>query len=537
MATRRTWRRDEFPVRYGKYELLGRIAFGGMAEVLRARILEPEGVDRVVAIKRILPHLAETPEMMRLFIEEAKLSARAQHKNVVQVYELERTESGELYLVMELVKGVDLQALLVRAAQLKLRIPVWFSVHVMCEALSGLVFVHELKDDHGNPLKVVHRDMSPDNIFVTMDGQVKIGDFGVAKSAVSPALTRVGALKGKLEYASPEQIRSGPIDQRVDVFGAAVVLWELLTQRALFGGRPEYEISEMIMSDAPRPAPSQYFKEIPAVLDRCVLRALSVDPADRHQTSRELLQDLLQIRSSLRDGIRSSDVEQAFGKLLGADASTMIPPPKPISDMTTDVGTSADDPSEAGTEDLSDEEQTLITEQEASVTIAEPVPVDVARNEDVWVELSAFAFEGTETVSDSGVIRELTHAQDPAEQAAHAAIDLGPSVLEQVMRTMSLQDLEGLVAQYKNAELAFSRRFLDAVHHYGLTAAQHKLLRAIALGQRAQAVLGPGREPLKEQLALLHVFIDGGLLLVKRSPARVTGEIPIRAALEALRSR
>lgn len=305
-----------FPKTLGKYELIDRIGDGGMAEVFRARLPGAAGFEKVVVIKRILPHLIRRKQVVEMFVAEAKLTAEAQHKNIVQVFELVEGDDGEFFMVMELVNGTDLRQLLKSAARRSFRVPPWFSVHLMVEVLEALSYVHELTDAAGRPRGIIHRDVSPSNIFISHAGEVKLGDFGIAKEPNQSSKTQVGQLKGKVPYMSPEQILGERIDQRADVFAAGIVLWECLAQRRLFGGRSDLSAMRMIIGDERR-APSDCVPDIHPELDRVVLEALSADPQKRTPTARELQSRLLDVLPKLARTVRPVEVRRVVEVLLG----------------------------------------------------------------------------------------------------------------------------------------------------------------------------------------------------------------------------
>lgn len=320
---------EPLPCRYGKYELLERIGTGGMAEIFRARLPGLAGFEKIVVIKRLLPHFARDERMVELFVEEAKLAAQVQHKNVVQVFELDRLENGELFIAMEYVAGMDLSKILRTARRLGQRIPPWLSVYVVSEILDGLAFAYELVDRTGRRRNVVHRDVSPDNIFVSRLGDVKLGDFGVALDDTRQSQVFEGELTGKLSYMSPEQLASCPLDQRSDVFSAGVVLWECLTQRRLFSGKSSAETMCLIWK-APRIPPSRLCPDVWPELDQVVLDALVPEPTRRLPSARVMQERLLQIlaarqpaasapsaRKTLRDLLRGAggSVEHTFEDL------------------------------------------------------------------------------------------------------------------------------------------------------------------------------------------------------------------------------
>lgn len=306
---------EGFPRPYGKYELLGRLGDGGMAEVFLASRPGVAGFRQTVVIKRILPHLARKKRFVEMFIDEARLAAEVRHRNVVQVHEL-GTVGHELFMVMEYVQGTDLRVLLGQAAKRGLRIPPWLSVYVMCEVLEALTYAWELVDAKGRERRIVHRDVTPSNIFISDQGEVKLGDFGVARDDTRESQTRAGQLKGKLAYMAPEQLFSQPPDHRVDVFAAGVVLWEALAQRRLFGGRPEIEIMQAISKGARR-APSEHVSDISPGLDAIVLSAVEIDKRSRLASAQEMQGHLLEELHQMRARIRPADVRAVVATILG----------------------------------------------------------------------------------------------------------------------------------------------------------------------------------------------------------------------------
>lgn len=306
----------EFPRPYGRYELLERIGEGGMAEVFRARLPGVAGFEKILVIKRILPHLARNKRFVQMFVNEAQLAAKLQHQNVVQVYELGQLDTGELYIAMEYVPGVDLRGILRNAAQRDLRIPIWFSVHTLAQIMGGLSHAHELCDANGNPLHVVHRDVTPSNVFVSNSGEVKLADFGIAKAAGQVSETRSGQLKGKISYMPPEQLHGQPLDARADVFAVGVVLWECLTQRRLFGGRPDFE-TMLAICEGKREPPSRYNPKVPPDLDALTLQALEPDRERRVESAREFQAQLLEVQSKIRARLLPNEVRHVVEVLLG----------------------------------------------------------------------------------------------------------------------------------------------------------------------------------------------------------------------------
>ncbi|MDI3289153.1 serine/threonine-protein kinase [Polyangium sp. 15x6] len=271
----------------GRYALYGEIASGGMATVHFGRLLGPSGFARTVAIKRLHPQFAKDPEFSTMFLDEARLAARIKHPNVVPILDV-IFEGGELLLVMDYVHGESLARVLKNLERERSRPPLRIISGVMASTLHGLHAAHEAVDERGAPLGIVHRDVSPQNVLIGADGTTRVLDFGVAKAMGRAQVTREGELKGKYAYMAPEQIRSGStVDRRVDVFAAAIVLWEMLAVRRLFNGDSELAIiAQVTMNEIP--PLQQIGVEVPPELEAVVMRGLSRDPAHRFQTAREM---------------------------------------------------------------------------------------------------------------------------------------------------------------------------------------------------------------------------------------------------------
>ena len=269
----------------GRYEVYDSIARGGMGAVHLGRLLGAVGFGRIVAIKRMHPQLAGEPEVARMFLDEARLAARVQHPNVVSV--LDVVEAGEeLLLVMEYVRGESLSLLLKAALRGGRPAPVGVAASIVAQALHGLHAAHEARGEDGAPLDLVHRDVSPQNVFVGVDGLARVLDFGVAKSSQRLTSTREGEIKGKPAYMAPEQLR-GQATRRTDVYAAGVVLWEALAGRRLFAGETEVETMALVIAGAIED-PSAHRPEVPAALAAIARRALAADPAARFATAREM---------------------------------------------------------------------------------------------------------------------------------------------------------------------------------------------------------------------------------------------------------
>lgn len=274
----------------GRYALYGRLAAGGMATVHLGRMLELDGTSRTVAVKRLHPQFCKDPEFVAMFIDEARLAARIKHPNVVETLDI-LTMGQELLLVMEYIRGECFSKLLRAARRKNLEPSIGVVGHIASGMLHGLHAAHEAKDDRGEPLHVVHRDISPQNVMIDADGAVKVLDFGVAKASARIQITRDGQMKGKLSYMSPEQLQGMPVDRRADVFACGVVLWEALTRRRLFVGEDASEVLRKILRDEV-PRPSEFVPELTPDMDAVVLRALCKDPERRYQTAEDLALDI-----------------------------------------------------------------------------------------------------------------------------------------------------------------------------------------------------------------------------------------------------
>jgi serine/threonine protein kinase len=274
------------PVVFGKYLLMGLIARGGMAEVYRAR---SRNSPRLFAIKCMRPQLAKESRFVDMFLREGRLAVRLEHDNIVRTYELGRND-GRYFIAMEYIGGKDLTQILRRCQEAQARIPVPHACYIAAKMAEGLHYAHTLNDADGRPLAIVNRDVSPSNVRIGYDGEVKLLDFGIAQ-AMEKFTSEIGILKGKFSYMSPEQIRGMPVDARTDVFSMGIILHEMLTTEKLFRGDTEFQLMERVRNAEVVP-PSKFNRRVPEELDRVVLKALARDVADRYQSAAELAADL-----------------------------------------------------------------------------------------------------------------------------------------------------------------------------------------------------------------------------------------------------
>ncbi len=279
------------PVKFGDYYLFERVAVGGMAEVFKGVSYGVEGFERLFAVKRVLPNISEDAEFIEMFIDEAKIAVQLTHANIGQIFELGNAE-GAYFIAMEFVQGKDLRAIFDRARQTGQRLDVAMCCHVVKEVCEALEYAHAKRNERQEPLGLIHRDVSPQNILVSYDGEVKLIDFGIAKAAGKASKTQAGILKGKFGYMSPEQVRGKVIDKRSDLFSLAVVLFELLTLERCFQGESDFSTLEKVRNVDIR-RPSALNRDIPPELERIVLKGLARNPDERYQTAAEL-QDALQ---------------------------------------------------------------------------------------------------------------------------------------------------------------------------------------------------------------------------------------------------
>jgi serine/threonine protein kinase len=282
---------DALPRRFGPYVLFDKVAEGGMARIFLARGKTALGGNRLVVVKEILPLLAASAEMSRLLVDEAKLCAGLSHKNIVQVIDLGR-EEGSLYIAMEYVEGLDLRELLRGCSKKQVPLPIEFSLFVVGETLRALDYAHRKRSDDGSALGIVHRDVSPSNVLLSVEGEVKLCDFGIARALTTGDALPEEAIQGKAGYMSPEAARGEGVDARSDVFAVGIVLWELLGGQRLYragAGRPT-PLEQARKAEIP-PLPAKSFPEFER-LSAIVQRALAPDPSHRYPSAAAMLDDL-----------------------------------------------------------------------------------------------------------------------------------------------------------------------------------------------------------------------------------------------------
>ena len=313
---------------FGKYRLVEPIASGGMADVWRAEVTGAEGVVKEVALKLVRGEHAARSDFVRMFVEEARLASRLGHANVVQLFEFDQIE-GRYYIAMELVRGRHLGRVVERARELGIRFGLPRAAQVGADVARALGYAHRLADG-GRPLGLVHRDVSPHNVLVSFEGEVKLADFGIARAMDRAGLTDPGTVKGKVAYMAPEQARGERVDARADVFGLGVVLWELCAGRRLFARDSDAATLAAVLSGEPISPPSAWNEEIPAELDRAVLRALERDPARRTGSAQELATELAAVLLHIVRSPDEVDLREFMHRLFAEEVEALqAAPPEP----------------------------------------------------------------------------------------------------------------------------------------------------------------------------------------------------------------
>lgn len=310
----------------GRYQILKRIAVGGMAELYLARQTGDAGYEKIVALKRVLPHLTEDVAFVRMFLNEAKLAAGLSHSNIVHVVDF-GSEGGEHFMAMEYVHGRSVQDIL-RAGARHGGVPRDVALTIVHEVAAALHYAHERAGADGRPLGLVHRDVSPSNVLVSFDGDVKLVDFGIAKATEATRVTRSGGIKGKLAYMAPEQVRGEAVDRRADVFALAVVAYELCTGRRCFSAPGEFALINRV-AEGRYEKPTAADPDFPADLEAIIARGLAVDPADRFESARQLQRAVEVFASGSGDRISRLSLSEYLGITFGQEAyptTQMLPP-------------------------------------------------------------------------------------------------------------------------------------------------------------------------------------------------------------------
>jgi len=268
-----------------RYRVVDRLEAGGMAEVFRGEALSVQGFKKQVAIKRVLPHLAQNKSFISMFLDEARLGARLSHANIVTVFDIGAADNT-YFIVMEFIDGCNLKAVIEHFRQMGRRMGVKEAIYICMETCRGLSYAHELQGDEGEELELVHRDISPPNILLSKRGEIKVTDFGLAKATTQLEKTDPGVVKGKFSYLAPEAALGEPVDARADIFALGIVLWEMLAGRRLFLGETDYQTVKLVQQ-ANVPSLSRLNPEVDADLEEVVMKALARDSDERYLSARD----------------------------------------------------------------------------------------------------------------------------------------------------------------------------------------------------------------------------------------------------------
>lgn len=316
---------DLGPTRFGKYLLMEKLAVGGMAQLYRAKITGVQGFEKLIAVKTILPHLANEKELLTSFIDEAKLAALLHHQNIVQIYDFGPVE-GSYFIAMEYLFGKDLRHIFSKSQEKASPVSNELALYIISRVCSGLDYAHNLKDYQGKSLNIIHRDISPQNIFITYEGEVKIVDFGIAKAASQSTITQFGMIKGKISYMSPEQASGQPIDHRSDLFSTGILLYEMVTHKRMFTGADTLQILAKV-SKAEFEPPEVACSGLPPKIYQIINKSLTKDRDQRYQSCGEMLADIEECMAalSLRPSARSLSqyMKELFKEEIAAECRTM----------------------------------------------------------------------------------------------------------------------------------------------------------------------------------------------------------------------
>ncbi len=305
----------------GKYRLIAEIARGGMGIVYLAMVQGPGGFNKLVVVKELKPELVEEAAFLQMFLDEAKLAARLNHPNIVQTNEV-GNEGDRYFMAMDYLDGRGLDRVRRRSRTAGWGLSMPMSLRVTCDMLAGLDYAHKLADFDGSPLSIVHRDISPQNVFITFDGQVKLLDFGIAKTVESTNETKAGVLKGKISYMAPEHARGHKVDARSDVFSAGVMLWEALTGRKLHQGQSEQAImAALVAGDLPRASTVKPW--VPTELDEICARAMAVDPGERYQSAADFQDAIERYLTASATNVSARDVGACISELFREDRASI----------------------------------------------------------------------------------------------------------------------------------------------------------------------------------------------------------------------
>lgn len=328
---------------FGKYRLVAELGQGGMADVILALSQGPVGFSKLVVIKRLRDHLADDPEFVGMLIDEARLAARLNHPNIVHTNEVGEID-GRFFMAMEYLEGQPFTRIRRRAKKRKTPLSLSWELHILSDVLAGLQYAHELKDYDGRELGVVHRDVTPSNVFVTYDGVVKLVDFGIAKATGRSTETKTGVVKGKMTYMPPEQALGQEVDRRADVFSVGVMLWEAVAGTRMWKGVEDVVVlGKLINGDIPT-SPKEVAPDVPDVLDEICRRALAPDPNDRYASAADLQEAIDDYLETIKERPNNRDIGALVSELFDRDRKEIRQIIESQLSKLTDDGASSLDP-------------------------------------------------------------------------------------------------------------------------------------------------------------------------------------------------
>lgn len=313
--------KEEIPVvsekeeRFGNYILIEKLGTGGMAEIYKAKMEGVEGFQKLVAIKKILPQFSHNKDFTTMFIDEAKVAAQLSHRNIVHIYDLGKIENS-YFIAMEYMEGTDLRKVIHEAKEKNEKIPIPIGLFIASQVASALDYAHNKKDPEGNPLNIVHRDVSPQNVLISKDGEIKICDFGIAKAASKASHTRAGSLKGKLQYMSPEQAWGKQVNSKSDIFSLGIVLYEMFTAKHLFEGDSELSILEKVRHPKFQPI-SKLVKDCPPELENIINKALKENEDERYPDANSMKKEIEEILSRYEPKVTEKTISEYLSYLEG----------------------------------------------------------------------------------------------------------------------------------------------------------------------------------------------------------------------------
>jgi serine/threonine protein kinase len=475
------------PKQIGKYQILDRVAVGGMAELFKAQLIGQLGFEKLVAIKKILPHLAGDQSFVEMFIDEARITAQLDHRNIVSVFEL-GTDADTPYIAMQYVDGLDVLALLRECARAQIRLPPDLAALIARDVLDALDYAHNAYDVHGRPLGIVHRDISPGNVLLSWRGDVKLTDFGIARAAERRHKTETGTLKGKYGYMSPEQVSGADVDARSDLFSIGILLAEMVMARRLFTSTNDLDILLMVR-DARLDRLHKYASEFPVELRVLTVRALQRRPEDRWQSA-------AQFRDALDDWIRRTtrvttrDLAAHIGRVINAPTADLEGHPELRSE-----GPGAEGPS--GLSGPSTRMHLAAAEAELRQARAEFISGDA-----VPPPLPPVDSSGTLAISDDDVLPEQPPAEAPGPREVG---DLREQPPMRVVYKLATEQRTGLLTLEGRAGVLKEAYFLEGQPQFVNSNVERERLGNFLLEQKA---LSP--QALQRAVSVMHHF--GGRL-------------------------